>query len=599
MKPSLSERIGRFAPGVPELLRYKREDLSHDIAAGLAVAAVALPVGVAYAQLAGFSAEIGLYSSIFPLLVYFFFGTSRQLILGPDAATCALVAATIGPLALGNPQAYMTLTAVLTLFAGLFCIAASFLKLGALANFLSRPILVGFLNGVAISIALGQSGKLFGFAIEHKGIPKVALEIYRKIGLIHWPTLAVGIFAFAVLLLAPRMTKRLPAGLIAMIVTATAVALFGLESAGVATLGRVPSGLPMLGMPADSLQLLDDHLGEILGGAAGIALISFSSAMLTARSFAAKNHYDIDVDREFAALGIANIASALFSGFAISGADSRTAMNDSAGGRTRVAGLIAAAAVALALLFLTAPLQFVPVAALGAVLIMAALSLLDLRSLQHFWRVNRIEFGISLIATIGVIRFGALQAIVFVVVLSLLRFVQLVARPRVEILGTIPGAQGFHALSRHPDAVVTPGLVMFRFNGPVVFFNADYFKREAIKAADREGAQLRWFVIDMLPITQSDVTGIDAVLEFDAELTRRGVELAIAGRRAETKARLEERGLPQLVPDDRHFTTLLNAQRAYCARTGFADPDPTAAERRDIDDVGVTGEASDSPGSPA
>jgi high affinity sulfate transporter 1 len=587
MKPSLSERLGRIAPGVPELLHYKREDLSHDVAAGLAVAAVALPVGVAYAQLAGFSPEIGLYSSIFPLLAYFLFGTSRQLILGPDAATCALVAATIGPLALGDPQAYLTLSALLTLFAGLFCIAASFLKLGALANFLSRPILVGFLNGVAISIALGQSGKLFGFVTERKGIPKVALEIYSKLGLIHWPTFAVGMLAFAVMLLAPRLVKRLPAALIAMVVTGAVVALLGLESAGVATLGVVPAGLPGIGLPESSLELLDEHLGSILGAAAGIALISFSSAMLTARSFAAKNHYDIDVDREFAALGIANIASAFSHGFAISGADSRTAMNDSAGGRTRLAGLVAAAAVAIALLVLTAPLQFVPVAALGAVLIMAALSLLDLRSLRHFWMVNKTEFGISLIASFGVIRFGALQAILFVVVLSLLRFVQLVARPRVEILGTVPGSQAFHALSRHPDAVVIPGLVMFRFNGPVVFFNADYFKREALAAASREGDQLRWFVIDMLPITQSDVTGIDAVIELEAELTRRGAQLVIAGRRAETKLRLQERGLPELVPDDRHFTTLLNAQRAYCASTGYADPDPNAASRRDVGDDAV------------
>lgn len=578
MTLSLLERCGRFIPGIAELLHYQRADLPHDIAAGLAVAAVALPVGVAYAQLAGFAPEIGLYSSILPLLAYFLFGTSRQLIVGPDAATCALIAATIAPLAGGDAQAYLTLSAVLTLFAGLFCIAASLLKLGALANFLSRPILVGFLNGVAISIALGQSGKLFGFAIERKGIPKVALEIYSKLELIHWPTFAVGMFAFAVLLLAPRLTKRLPAALIAMIVTGTAVALLDLESAGIATLGLVPPGLPSLGLPANSLQLLDDNLGEILGAAAGIALISFSSAMLTARSFAAKNHYDIDVDREFAALGAANIASAFSQGFAISGADSRTAMSDSAGGRTRVAGLVAAAAVALALLFLTAPLRFVPVAALGAVLIKAALSLLDLGSLRHFWQVNKLEFLISFIASTGVIRFGALQAIVFVVVLSLVYFVKLAARPHAEILGTIPGTEGFHALSRHPDAVVIPGLVLFRFNGPVVFFNADYFKREALAAASREGAQLRWFVLDMLPITQADVTGIDAVIELKAELTRRGALLVIAGRRAETALRIQARGLPELVPDDRHYTTLLTAQRAYCAAMGIVAPNINTAD---------------------
>jgi high affinity sulfate transporter 1 len=574
MKDSLLERCGRLAPGIPALLSYKHADFPHDLAAGLAVAAVALPVGVAYAQLAGFAPEIGLYSSIFPLLAYFLFGTSRQLIVGPDAATCALIAATIVPLAAGSPQAYLALSALLTLLAGLVCIVASFLKLGALANFLSRPILVGFLNGVAISIALGQSGKLFGFVIESKGIPRVALEIYQKISLTHWPTLAVGLLAFAVLLLAPRLTRRLPAALIAMVASGAVVAVFGLEAAGVATLGLVPTGLPPIGLPAGILQLLDDNLGPLLSAAAGIALISFSSAMLTARSFAAKNHYDIDVDREFAALGVANIASAFSQGFAISGADSRTAMNDSAGGRTRVAGLVAAATVAIALVFLTAPLRFVPVAALGAVLIMAALSLFDLQSLRHFWRISKIEFLISIIASIGVIRFGALQAILFVVVLSLLRFVRLAARPRVEILATIPGTQGFHAVSRHADAVPVQGLVLFRFNGPVVFFNADYFKREALAAASREGGQVRWFVLDMLPITQFDVTGMDAIIELEAELARRGVFLIIAGRRAEIALDFEARGLPNLVPADRHYTTLRKAQRAYCVTMNIADPYP-------------------------
>jgi len=585
MKPSPLPWLGRFAPGIPELLHYKREDISADLAAGLAVAAVALPVGVAYAQLAGFAPAIGLYSSIFPLLAYFLFGTSRQLIVGPDAATCALVAASVAPLAAGDPQAYLTLSAVLTLCAGIFCIAASFFKLGALANFLSRPILVGFLNGVAISIALGQSGKLFGFAIEQKGIPRVAIEIYHKIALIHWPTFAVGVLAFAVLLLAPRLTRRLPAALIAMVVAGTAVALFGLQSAGVATLGLVPAGLPPIGLPPGALQLLDDNLGDIVSSAAGIALISFSSAMLTARSFAAKNRYDIDVDREFAALGAANIAAAFTHGFAISGADSRTAMNDSSGGRTRVAGLIAAAAVAIVLMFLTAPLQFVPVAALGAVLIIAALSLFDLAALRHFWTISKTEFLISLIATVFVIRFGAIKAILFVVVLSLISFVRMVARSRVEVLGTIPGVQGFHSLSRHNNAIVTPGLVLFRFNGPVVFFNADHFKREVLAAAGRSADPLRWFAIDMIPITQVDVTGIDAIVALDAELARRGILLVFAGRRAETTQYFESRGLPRLIPADRHYTTMRKVQHAYCSAMAIADP-TAGLNTADIDSAG-------------
>lgn len=561
MHTSFFSLIGRIAPGLHDLRHYQRADLPKDLAAGLAVAAVALPVGVAYAQLAGFHPAVGLYSSILPLLAYFLFGTSRQLILGPDAATCALIALTVAPMAGGDPQVYIVLSALLALFAGLFCILACFLKLGALADFLSRPILVGFLNGVAVSIALGQSGKLFGFSIEQQGVVLVAIELISKFGQIHWLTFAVALLAFAVLLLAPRLIKHLPAALLAMLVTAVAVAGFDLEAHGVATLGVVPAGLPALGLPAGSLQLLTEHFKPLLMAAAGIALISFSSAMLTARSFAAKNRYDIDVDREFAALGAANIASALSQGFAISGADSRTAMSDASGGRTRLTGLFAAAAVALVLVFLTGPLQFVPVAALGAVLIMAALSLLDLGSLRRFWAIDKREFLLSMIATFGVIWVGALEAILFVVLLAVLRFVQLTARPRAEVLGSIEGMPGFHALDRHPEAAVTAGLVLFRFNGPLVFFNAGYFKREALAAANQQGDDLRWFVLDMIPLTQLDITGIDALLDLQAELASRGVELVAAGRRSESS---------QGVSPVRHYPTLRKAQQAY--RKAFLAP---------------------------
>ena len=563
MRHRLTQLLGRCSPGLLDLLGYRRADLSHDLAAGLAVAAVALPVGVAYAQLAGFPPAVGLYSSMLPLLAYFFFGSSRQLIVGPDAATCALIAATVTPLAAGDAQAYIALSGLLALFAGLFCIAASFLKLGVLADFLSRPILVGFLNGVAISIALGQSGKLFGFAVEQQGVIAVTLEIIDKFSLVHWPTLLVAMLAFTVLLLSPRLFRRLPAALLAMLVAGLAVSLLDLEALGVATLGEVPAGLPGFGLPAGSLELLGSHLDELLAAAAGIALISFSSAMLTARSFAAKNRYDIDVDREFAALGAANIAAALSQGFAISGADSRTAMSDASGGRTRVTGLFAAATVALVLLFLTGPLRYVPVAALGAVLIMAALSLLDLGSLRRFWKLDWREFALSLIATIGVIWIGALQAILFVVLLALLRFVKLTARPTAEVLGMIEGVSGFHALDRHADAEVIPGLVMFRFNGPLVFFNAGYFKREALAAANRHGDGLRWFVLDMIPLTQLDITGIDALTELRADLAARGVEIVACGRHSEAR---------RLASDVRHFPSKRKALQAYREHYPASDP---------------------------
>ena len=552
-------RASRVAPGLPSLLHYRRADLPYDLVAGLSVAAVALPVGVAYAELTGFGPEVGLYSSILPLVAYALFGTSRQLVIGPDAATCALVAAAVAPLAAGNADVYASLSVTLAFVAGLLCVAGSFLKLGALADFLSRPILVGFMNGIALSIVLGQLGKLLGFSVEAGGIVPRLLEVVSKLGATHWPTLAVGAGSFALLMLAPRIVPRLPAALVTMIVAALVVAVLHLDGGGVKVIGEVPAGLPRLRLPAFSVELVP----SLLSSATGIALIAFASMVVTARSFAIKNGYEIDVDREFAALGAANIASALSQGFAVSGADSRTAMNDAAGGRTRVAGLVAAAAIAIVLLFFTGPLRYVPTAALGAVLVVAALSLVDLSALRTLVRIDRREVALSVLVTLGVVALGAVQAILFAVVLALVRFVRLVSRPAVETLGQVPGVSGFHSLQRHADAITVPGLVLLRFNAPVVFFNAPHFKRAAEEAA---GPGTRWLVVDMLPVTMVDATGLLTAHELIGALRARGVTLALAGRTTQWQHWARARGLsPSGVLT---FPTLEEAVRAYHAGRG-------------------------------
>ena len=381
--------LDRFAPGLAQLLQYKLADLPADIRAGLAVAAVALPVGIAYSELAGFPPEVGLYSSILPLVAYAIFGTSRQLIVGPDAATCAVIAAALTPLAAGNAAAYASLSAMLALLTGLMCIAASFLRLGALADFLSRPILVGFLNGVALSIILGQADKIFGFPVLESGILPRLAEIIGQLDEIHGATFAVAAGTFVVVAIAPRLLPSLPAALVGMTLAGAAVSLLNLTDFGVKTVGLVRGGLPTLTVPSVDPALLP----SLLASAAGLALVSFSSLMLTARSFASKNGYDIDPDQDFFALGTANLASAVSQGFAVSGGDSRTAMSDAVRGRTHAVGLVAAVAVALVLLFFTAPLRFVPMAALGAVLVAAGLSLIDIRSVLLFYRIDRLSLG--------------------------------------------------------------------------------------------------------------------------------------------------------------------------------------------------------------
>ncbi len=567
-RSSVSRWLQRLVPGLAALLAYRRRDLPGDLVAGVSVAAVALPVGVAYAQLAGFSPVVGLYASILPLLVYALFGTSRQLIVGPDAATCALVASALVPLAAGNGELYLSLSVALAGLTGVFCILASFIRLGALADFLSKPILVGFLNGISLHILAGQLGKLAGVPVAAPGVVPALVQLIEQYANYHWPTLLVGLTAFAVLLVAPRLLPRLPAALLALVVTAALVAGLGLDQHGVAVVGAVPAGLPALKLPAVPWQLLD----ELAAAALGLALVSFTSMMLTARSFAAKNHYEIDADREFAALGAANIAAAVTQSFAISGADSRTAMSDAAGGRTQLAGVIAALSIGLVLVFLSEPLRFVPIAALAAVLVMASISLLDVRSLVLLLRFSRIEFAFAMLATIGVIWVGAIQAILVVLILSLIRFVMLSSRPRVDVLGKVEGISGFHHLAKHPQATTWPGLLLLRFNAPLVFFNANYFKQQVEHAVERAGAGLHWLVLDAMPITQIDVTGYFMIEELRATLRQKGVQLAVAGRYQELMAWRKKHALED--DDTLYFPTMRKAVKAFLAQ----QPDGDAGE---------------------
>ena len=411
--------LARIAPGLRQLAAYHREWLRHDLIAGVSVAAVALPTAIAYAQIIGLDPFIGLYAAIPALLAYAIFGTSRHLIVNPDAATCAMIGATLAPLAAGNPVVLLSLSVMLAIFTGLFCMAASFLRLGFLADFLSRPILIGFLNGVAISIFLGQIGKVFGFPMQSHGILASLFEFVRKLPQTQVPTLAVGLLAIAVMLVSKRLLPRWPGPLLAVVAAVAVVKILGLDARGVAVVGHVPAGLPRLRWPMFDPQFLP----PLFGGALGVALVSFCNAMVVARSFAAKNNYEVDADRELFALGASQCAAGLCQGFAVSGTESRTAMNHAMGGKSQAAGLVAAAVMAVVLLFLTAPLSYLPKAALGAVLIFAAIGLFDLAALRRLWRVSRSEFGVAIATMLGVIALDVLEGIVLAVSLALLLLV--------------------------------------------------------------------------------------------------------------------------------------------------------------------------------
>jgi high affinity sulfate transporter 1 len=557
--------LDRLAPGLAALRDYQLDWLRYDVAAGLSVAAVALPTAIAYAQLAGFPPVVGLYASILPLVIYALFGTSRQLIVNPDAATCAMVAAIVTAIAGGQVELYGSLAMALAMSAGVICVAAGLFRLGFLADFLGKPVLVGFMNGIAISIFLGQIGKVFGFSLESGGIVPRLVEFVSRLSETHLPTLAVGATTFVVMRTVRRVRPHWPAPLIAVIVAVTLVQVFDLQTLGVSVLGTVPAGLPALLWPS----VAAEHLSALAFGAAGLALVSVTSGMVTSRSFAARNHYEIDVDREFVAIGACNVAAGLSQGFAVTGADSRTAVNDAMGGKTQVAGLVAAAAMALVLLFLTEPLQYLPGSALGAVLISAAIGLFDWRGLVRFSRIREGELLVCVAAMLGVVVFGALQGIGLSIALAMLVLLVRSSRPADAVLGRVGGLQGFHDIALHEGATTTPGVVLYRFTASVIFYNAAYFKRRVLAVA-AANPETEWLIVDAAPIVHMDSTGADTIVDLADALAARRITLVIGGALPQACRMLERTGALERLGTESLYPTLRAAVDACESRTSAA-----------------------------
>ena len=514
----------KYMPGLVSFSRYDRSWLLSDMGAGLSVAAIALPVGIAYADLAGVPAVVGMYSAIFPLLAYALFGSSRQLMTGPDAATCIIVAASLGPLAGGDPERYLALMVLLSLMTGFLFVFAGLSRLGFIANFLSQPILTGYLNGIALIIIVGQLQKLLGYSGEaQEFFPKLA-EFIDKLDQSHLPTLMLGIGLLAVLVVLRRIAPRLPAALIVVIAGIVSVVLLGLDQDGVAILGSVPAGLPTFHFVVFDINtytaLLDD--------AAGIALVSFTSGVLTAKSFARRNRYEIDTNQELIAFGSCNIASGLAQGFPVTGADSRTAVNNAMGGKTQLVGIVAAGSMLLVLFFLTGPLASVPTAALAAVIMVAAVGLFDYKELRDLYRVSHRELLLCVGTTVGVLILGVLPGVLLAVAFSLFWLITVTSRPHDAVLGRVKGIKGFHDIADYPDATTIPGLILYRFDANLVFYNVDYFLervRAAIAAAE---SPVEWVVIDASSVNVVDITAVQKVDELREELAARGIKFVSA-----------------------------------------------------------------------
>ncbi len=509
-------------PGLEVFSHYDRSWLRSDLGAGLSVAAIALPVGIAYADLAGVPAVFGMYSAIFPLLAYALFGSSRQLMTGPDAATCIIVAASLGPLAGGDPERYLALMVVLTLMTGILYVVAGVARLGFIANFLSQPILTGYLNGIALIIVAGQLQKLFGYSGEAEEFFPKLIEFFDQLDHSHLPTLVLGLSLLATLMVLRRMAPMLPAALVVVVVGIAVVVTLGLDQDGVAVLGSVPAGLPALHIAAFE----PAAFRTLFGDAAGITLVSFTSGVLTAKSFARRNRYEIDANQELMAFGACNIASGLAQGFPVTGADSRTAVNSAMGGKTQLVGIVAAASMLLILFFLTEPLAYVPTAALAAVIMVSAAGLFDYKGLLNLYEMSRRELLLSVGTTLGVLILGVLPGVLLAVALSLFWLLTVVSRPHDGVLGRVKGIKGFHNLNDFPEATTIPGLILYRFEANLVFFNADYFRDRVRAAIAAPKTPVDWVVIDASSINVVDVTALQKFDELREELSARGIVLA-------------------------------------------------------------------------
>jgi high affinity sulfate transporter 1 len=565
-----------WIPLLRDLHHYQKAWLSRDIIAGLSVAAVQIPTAMAYADMAGLPLEVGLYASMLPVLVYALFSSSRQLVVGPDAATCAMIAALLMPIAQGDPVYYLQLMAGLTITTGLLMVIGGFTHLGFFVNFFSRPVLVGYLNGIALSIIAGQLGKILAIPVENRDFGPSLLELTKNLERTHLLSLAMGALTLALLILISRRAPRAPASLITLAIVAVTVFLFGMQEHGVSLVGTVPSTLPAFAFPG-----LGYHgVQSIFMDAVALLLVSFTSGMLTARSFATRNGYTINADQEMRAMGFANMASGLFGGFAIPGADSRTAVNNAAGGKTQLVSVVAALATACVVIFLTAPLGYLPITALGAVLIFSAWGLLDIATWKWLFGVSRFEFWLSLLTTVGVLTIGVLPGVILAIVLALVLVLKKIYQPQDAILGVVTGLDGYNDITFYPYAKTIPGIIIYRFEGPLLFFNADLFKSRIRELVEHAVPLPHSLILSLESVSQLDVTGIEALYEAYDELKSKGVQLLLARPKRYMREYAQSTGAAERLGMENIFPSIRAAVESALARehAGRADQPEKSAD---------------------
>jgi len=561
---------------------YRFEWLQRDVWAGVVLTALLLPQGMAYAALAGLPAATGLYATMLALLAYFVFGPSRILVLGPDSAVSPLVAAAIVPIAGSSAAARMETAATLALLVGAILAFGAILRLGFVTDLISKPVRLGYLAGIALTVIVTQLPKLFGARLSVETFFDGARQLPLVLGSANATALAIGTGCLVVILLIRATAPSVPGVFVAVAGATVLVAVLGLAD-DVPVVGPLPEGLPALAAP--SVAAAD--LGTLALPALAVALVAFADTSVLSRSYATKLRQSVDQNQELFALGAANAAAGLFQGFPLSSSSSRTPVSEAAGSRTQVTGLVAASALALVLVLGAGLTENLPQAALAAVVIVAVIGLVDLPALRWLGRVNRIDFALAIVALLGVVAFGVLTGIAIAIGLSTLTFLWRSWHPYDAVLGRVSGRKGYHDVRRHPDAALVPGLLLYRFDAPLFFANAGVFHDRLLRAVEEAPQPVRTVVVAAEPITDVDTTAADTLLDLARELEEAGIELSFAEMKGPPKDKLEAYGLLRLIGEGRFFSTVGGAVHAYVAAHGV--------EWHDWEDERVTARAADVP----
>ena len=554
--------IYRLFPIIETLRTYQREWLLPDIVAGLVLTAMLVPVGMGYAAASGLPAIYGLYASIVPLIAYAIFGPSRILVLGPDSALVAIIAATILPLAAGDPDKAVFLASMLAILSGTLCILAGLCRFGFITDLLSKPIRDGYINGIALTVLIGQLPKVLGFSVSGSNFVKETNSLVQGIGngQINGLACIVGFACLMVILGFRRWAPKFPGVLIAVTGATIFVSLFDLSvRSGIAVIGPLPQGLPQFHIPSVSLS----ELGNLCAAAAAIALVSFADMSALSRTFAHRTGAEVNSNQELLALGAANVATGLFQGFPVSSSFSRTPVAQSAGAKTQITGVVGAVCISLLLMFAPRLLMNLPQAALGAIVIAACISLVEIRSVVRLYKLRRDEFVLSMICFLGVVFLGVIQGIFIAVGLALLAFIWREWQPYDAVLGHVDGLKSYHDISRHPEATRIDGLVLFRWDAPLFFANAEIFRKQVLRAVADAPTPTKWVVIAAEPITDVDTTAADILADLDDILHQAGMDLFFAEMKGPVKDSLKRYGLFNKLGTDNFFPTIEQAVERY------------------------------------